>query len=162
MLLTASMNVGRLLVIPCTSPTIISLPFAMIFGRFCDIASIPCCTSSGIFFASCGPAVWIPDTSPITISDPDAINFGSPVCISAEIACGRYANTLPIAGSRLSKRKVPADSARSTIAGPTFRPSARSPRKFSAAAFIDEKDPDSVLAASFEVVPVISISSWIT
>ena len=99
---------------------------------------------------------------PVTIFEPAAMNFGMPVWISAEMAVGSDLKIFPIAGMRFPNRNVPTVSASPTMAGPMFLPRARSPRRLSAAAFIDAKDPDSVDAASFEDVPVMSRSVWIT
>ena len=69
---------------------------------------------------------------------------------------------LPIAGSRLPAKKVVTVCARPCNAGPTSRPSVKLAITLLAAACMDANEPDSVVAASSAVVPVMPRLSWIT
>ena len=73
----------------------------------------------------------------------------------------RPENTFPIIGMKLSNRNVLVVSNRACNAGKIFCPKANCPSTFCAAAFMAEKEPLKVEAASFAVVPVISRFSWI-
>ena len=65
-------------------------------------------------------------------------------------------------GSRLSTRKVCAASASACSGSVRSAPVDQLPITFSAAAFMAAKLPVRVVAASLAVVPVMSISFWMT
>ena len=138
-----------------------SPPFAAMAGNddvrlFSAVVIIP-----GSFAASSGTFVLMPSVSALMNSVPFSPIIGRAVLSAVLMAVGIFLSTFQMAGMRLP-RYVTDDSTRACIAGPTSCPKARLPMRFLAAADIDAKDPDSVVAASFAVVPVIPRLSWIT
>ena len=115
-----------------------SIPFAS-----SDMISMPLCTISSALF----DAIFSIRIAPV--STPDS-------------SCGAPLMTFATIGIRFPVRNVNTVSVRASSDGPISSPSARFPSTFVNAAFIEDSDPDNVLAASFAVVPVISRSSCIT
>lgn len=75
---------------------------------------------------------------------------------------GIDASTFPIIGIKLPVKNVTTVSPTCFNSSVTSSPIAIFPSRFLNAAFMDAKDPDSVVAASFAVVPVIPSSPCIT
>ena len=110
----------------------------------------------------------IPVTSSLIISSANWTNssecfpakLSSPITIDINpfIISGRLRIIFPIIGIRLLFKNVLTESARPLSDGLMSSPNARLARTLVAAAFIDDKEPESVEAASLLVVPVIPSS----
>ena len=102
---------------------------------------------------------WVkPSASEETSWVPDCKISGTSVYTSS----GMPASTLPIMGSRLPTRKVWAVSTSPCRGAVRSAPVDQSASTFSAAAFMAAKLPVRVVDASLAVVPVMSISFWMT